>query len=172
MKKIIFCFFIILMVSAVSCKTTSTASGGGTSTPVASASNFDARTVTREQYNTTMEEVRSFIDGLNNTIRRRDYEGWKASLSPEYFAEISSPENLQRLSELPAMRTRNITLRTSHDYFQHVVVPARANSRVDDIEFVGSNRVKAFTIAIRAGEEQRLLLYDLEKIGNTWKIIN
>jgi len=71
------------------------------------------------------------------------------------------------------MRTRNIVLRTAEDYFQYVVVPSRADLRVDDIEFISRDRVKAFTITTsRAGEEQRLRLYDLEKIGNSWRIIN
>jgi len=72
------------------------------------------------------------------------------------------------------MKTRNIILRTPEDYFTNVVVPSRANSRVDDIEFIGTNRVKAFTVMqnSRTGEEQRLVLYDLEKVGNSWLIVN
>jgi hypothetical protein len=113
------------------------------------------------------------MEGLNQIIRRRDYNAWKAALSPEYFNKIASAENLQQVSELPAMKTRGITLKTAEDYFINVVVPSRANSRVDDIEFIGEHRVKAFTIMTNAsGEEQRLRLYDLEKTGNIWKIID
>jgi len=56
-----------------------------------------------------------------------------------------------------------------------VVVASRAETgvRVDDIEFISLNRVQAFTVTTnRAGEEVRLRLYDLEKIGNSWTIIN
>jgi hypothetical protein len=129
--------------------------------------------VSKEQYTSTKEDVQHFIEGLNQIIRKRDYNSWKASLSPEYFNKISSPENLEQLSEQPAMKTRRITLKTAEDYFINVVVPSRANSRVDDIEFIGENRVKAFTVITNtAGEEQRLRLYDLEKTGNIWKIID
>jgi len=134
---------------------------------------FNPYRVSQDYYNSTMEEVRHFITDLNEVIRNRNYNSWRAALSDEYFREISSPTNLQQLSEQPAMTTRKIVLRTPQDYFTHVVVPSRANSRVDLIEFVSRNRVKAFTITInRDGEEQRLRLYDLERIGNTWKIIN
>ena len=133
---------------------------------------FDPTRVSQDYYNSTREDVRQFVEALNRLIQNGDYEAWKNSLSPEYFAEISSPENLQRLSELPAMVTRRIVLRTPQDYFTHVVIPSRANLRVDDIEFISENRVKAFTINIIRGEEQRLRLYDLERIGNTWTIIN
>ena len=127
----------------------------------------------QEQYDTTMQEVRGFIDYLNRAISNRNYGAWRAALSDEHFAEISSPENLQMISELPAMRTRRIVLRTAEDYFIHVVVPSRANSRVDDIEFFGRDRVKAFSINTnRAGETQRLVLYDLERVGDSWIIIN
>jgi hypothetical protein len=134
---------------------------------------FDPSKVTQEQYSSTMDEVRTFIEELNRVIRSRNYNAWRAALSPDYFASISSQEKLQEISEQPAMKTRRIVLRSAQDYFTHVVVPSRANSRVDGIEFVGRNRVKAFTINTnRAGEEQRLLLYSLEKIGDSWKIIN
>ncbi|MDR1839501.1 MAG: hypothetical protein LBQ93_07995 [Treponema sp.] len=134
---------------------------------------FDPTRVTRQQYDTTREEVQQFIDELNRIIRNRNYDAWRARLSPEYFAEISSKEHLQQVSEQPAMRTRRIVIRTAEDYFIHVVVPSRANLRVDDIEFISRNRVKAFTVTTnKAGEEQRLRLYDLERIGNSWRIIN
>jgi len=149
------------------------------STPVRTPSveTFDPRTVTQIQYDTTKEEVQLFIKDLNRIIRNKNYNGWKTALSNEYFAEISSPENLERMSEQPALKNQKIVLKSAQDYFTNVVVPARTNNRVDetvdDLEFIGVNRVKVFTIRTSsAGEEQRLRLYDLEKIGNSWKIIN
>jgi len=129
--------------------------------------------ITQEYYASTLDDVREFIEELNAIIRNRNYNAWRAALSQEYYDEISSPENLRWISEQPAMLSRRIVLRNAEDYFINVVVPSRANSRVDDIEFVSMNRVKAFTVNTnRAGEAQYLRLYDLEKIGNSWKIIN
>ena len=140
---------------------------------VQSGESFNPISVSQEYYQSTMGDVQFFIEELNQIIRRRDYNSWKEALSLEYFEKISSQENLQEISAQPAMITRRIVLRNAEDFFIHVVVPSRANSRVDDIEFVSMNRVKAFTIMTnRAGEEQRLRLYDLEKTGNIWKIID
>jgi len=134
---------------------------------------FNPGTITKEQYNSTKEDVQHFIEELNQVIRNRNYSAWKAALSEEYFEEISSEENLQIISGQPAMKTRRIVLKTPEEYFLHVVVPSRANSRIDDIEFIDENRVKAFTVNTnRAGEEVRLRLYDLERFGDLWKIIN
>jgi hypothetical protein len=134
---------------------------------------FNPSQVTQQQYTSTMEDVQRFIENLNRIISNKNYGSWRAALSTEYFNEISSPANLKQLSEQPAMTTRKIVLRTPEDYFLHVVVPSRANSRVDDIEFIGQNRVKAFTVnKSRTGEETRLVLYDLERSGNSWIIIN
>jgi hypothetical protein len=133
-------------------------------------SNFSPTTA---QYNTTLDEVRHFIADLNTIIANRNYNQWRAALSDEYFNQISSPEFLQQISEQPALKNQNIVLKTPQDYFTHVVVPSRANSHVEDIEFIDTNRVKAYTVNTnRQGEEQRLLLYDLERIGDSWKIIN
>jgi len=140
---------------------------------VQTGTTFNPNQISKEQYAATMEDVRHFIEELNLIISRKDYSSWKAELSPEYFKKISSSENLRQVSELPAMKTRKITLKSVNDYFNYVVVPSRANSRVDDIEFISENRVKAFTIMTNAsGEEQRLRLYDLEKTGDIWKIID
>jgi len=178
--------FILIVIIAVSCGSNpkqeqkgeekaaeETGAQENTVQAVKPEENFNPSTVSRAYYDTTMDEVRQFINELNRIIRTQNYNSWRAALSDEYFKEISSQENLQQISQQPAMMTRRIVLRTPEDYFLNVVVPSRANSRVDYIEFISRNRVKAFTVTVnRAGEEQRLRLYDLEKIGNTWKIIN
>jgi hypothetical protein len=134
---------------------------------------FDPTKISQAQYNTTRDEVQKFIEEQNQIIRNKNFDAWKRSLSNEYFTRISSEENLKEISELPAMKTRRIVLKTPQDYFEYVVVPSRAELRVDEIEFISANRVKAFTITTnKAGEELRLRLYDLEKINNSWTIIN
>ena len=130
-------------------------------------------TVSQAQYDATMREVQQFITDLNNVIRNRDYPSYRAALSQARLNEISSQDFLQRVSQQPAMISQGITLKTAEDYFNHVVVPARANNRiderVDDLEFINRNRVVAYTIDTNG---RRLRLYDLEKIGNSWKITN
>jgi len=136
---------------------------------------FDPRAVSQEHYAATRDEVQRFIESLNQIIRNRNFNAWRDCLSPEYLANISRPEFLEELSESPALKTRRppIVLRSVQDYFTHVVVPSRANLRVDDIEFLGENRVRALAVrTLNSGEERREILYDLEKINNTWKIIN
>ncbi|WP_461252115.1 hypothetical protein, partial [Treponema sp. R8-4-B8] len=134
---------------------------------------FDPKKVSQEQYQSTIAEVQKFIEEQNKNIKNKNFDAWKNSLSPEYFAEISSEENLKRISAQPGMKSRKIVLKTARDYFDNVVVPSRADLHVEEIEFISANRVKAFTITTnKAGEEQRLRLYDLEKIGNSWTIIN
>lgn len=168
---------VIVAIALFSCVSVPDTTQGEAAADSSSAV-FDPTRVSQQLYNSTRDEVQQFIEGLNTQIQNRNYEAWKAALSPDYFAEISSTENLRRISAQPAMRSRNIVLRTPQDYFTHVVVPSRQNEdasafRVDDIEFVSINRVKAFTITNnRAGEEVRLRLYDLEKIENSWTIIN
>jgi hypothetical protein len=130
---------------------------------------FDPNTISQEVFDSTKVEVQQFITDLNRIIRGRNFNGWKAVLSPAFFREISSPEFLKVKSEQPAMKMRNIVLKTPQDYFNNVVVPSRANDRVDDIEFIGQNRVKAFTVHPSG---RYLLLYDLERMENSWLIIN
>ena len=130
---------------------------------------FDPQSISQEVFDSTKIELQQFIGDLNSIISKKNFNGWKAVLAPEFFEEISSPAYLQRASESAALKSRNVVLKTPSDYFTHVVVPSRATSRVDDIEFVSPSRVKAFTVNPNG---QRLRLYDLEHTGNTWLIIN
>ncbi len=130
---------------------------------------FDPRTVTKEEYDTTKIEVQQLIERLNQIIRNKDFSGWVAYLSPAYRESLSDPDFLAQVSESARLKNEKIVLRTLQDYFIYVVVPSRANDRVDDIEFIGQKRVKAYTVTPKG---QRLRLYDLEKRDGQWKIIN
>jgi hypothetical protein len=130
---------------------------------------FDPNSITEEVFNATKTDVQQFIGDLNNIIRTKDYKAWVDHLGEAYFSHISSPEYLGRISESARLKARQIRVSTPQEYFIHVVVPSRANDRVDDIEFVSPTRVKAFTITAK---NQRLRLYDLEWSDNRWKIIN
>jgi len=130
---------------------------------------FDPSSISQEEKDTTKTEIQHLIQRLNGIIRARNYNAWVSYLSPDYFAVISSPEYLDRISQSTVLVKQKIVLKSAQDYFNNVVVPARANDRVDDIEFISQNRVKAYTINNRG---ERLRLYDLEKVGNEWKINN
>jgi len=177
-SKKVFVLLTLIAILAVSCGSKPDSVKGGNESDIGDTEIFDPRRISQAHYTSTRDEVQQFIENLNTIIRNRNYQAWRACLSQDYFEEISSQENLRRISAQPAMRSRQIVLRTAEDYFIHVVVPSRNNPempdlRVDDVEFISMNRVKAFTITRnRAGEEVRLLMYDLEKVGNSWIIIN
>jgi hypothetical protein len=144
---------------------------------------FDPSTISAAQYDAVMEEVRALIEDLNRIIRARNFNAWVDHLSEEYYREISSPAFLEERTEdlfrRDQMVQRNLgrdprlvqrrVLRTPTDYFNLIVVPSRSNDRVDDIDFVEENRVKAYTVDSRGN---RLILYDLEIIDGRWKIVS
>ncbi|MDR2304853.1 MAG: hypothetical protein LBE10_09740 [Treponema sp.] len=133
------------------------------------APEFDPSTISEEARETTKADVQQYIGNLNRIIKAKDYQSWVSNLGEEYFAEKSSKEYLAQVSQAARMKTQKIVLNTAQDYFLHVVVPSRANDRVDDIDFVSPNRVKAYTIDAKG---RRLRLYDLEHTDDGWKIIN
>lgn len=130
---------------------------------------FDPASISPELFQSTKIDVQHFIAELNRIIRAKDYHAWVSNLEESYFQTISSADFLQQLSESAFLQSRHIVLKTPQDYFFQVVVPSRANSRVDDIEFISPTRVKAYTVSSGG---QRLRLYDLEHSGGGWKIIN
>jgi hypothetical protein len=161
--------FIPVLIIAISC-VSGTAKSQGTGSARDSTGGFDPSKISDEQRASTMQEVRVFINDLNKVISAKNYNAWKDALSPEYFERISSAENLRLLSEMPQMKAQKKVLKTPKDYFDFVVVPSRADSRVDEIEFLNLYKVKAYTK--KDGSTERMILYDLEKTGNMWKIVN
>jgi hypothetical protein len=144
---------------------------------------FHPGSISEAQYEAAKLEVQALIADLNQIIRARNFEAWVSHLAISYYEQISSraflderTEDLYRRDQIvaqnmgrdPRLVERRV-LRTARDFFTHIVVPSRSNDRVDDIDFVSENRVKAYTIDARGN---RLILYDLEIIGGKWMIAN
>ena len=130
---------------------------------------FDPLSITKEIFDSTKIDVQELISRLNGIIREKKFDEWILFLGTEYRQILSEPGFLARISSSAVLRKQGITLRDIRDYFMYVVVPSRAKDRVDDIEFIGQNRVKAFTIDTKG---RKLRLYDLEKTTSGWKIVD
>ncbi|MDR0539881.1 MAG: hypothetical protein LBG74_05185 [Spirochaetaceae bacterium] len=130
---------------------------------------FDPEHVPAEVKAAVQSDIVEYINELNNIIRRRDYREWIKRLSVDYQKKLNSAENLAQASKADRLKKNNIELTTLFDYFIHVVVPSRDHDRVDDIEFVNENRIKAFTLDRNS---RKLRLYELERSGGSWIIVN
>lgn len=128
---------------------------------------FDPKSVSEAVKTATIVDVRSFIDSLNQIIRRQDYDAWLTHLTDDYVKYYSDSIILAQYSEYPVIKGKGIKLKTLKDYFINVVFPARQNDKVDDIEFVGENQIKAITVSPKG---ERNILYLLEKRDDVWKI--
>lgn len=135
--------------------------------PAPASPAFDPSAVTKAVKDATFVDVRSFIDSLNQIIRRQDYDSWLSNLTEDYVRHYSDPDILKQYSEYPIIKGKGIKLQTLKDYFVNVVYPSRQNDKVDDIEFVGENLIKAITVSPKG---DRNILYMLERHGETWKI--
>jgi hypothetical protein len=130
---------------------------------------FDPLSISQELFDSTKSDVQRLIADLNRIIRAKNYNTWVSHLGKAYLDKISSEEFLASISAQPYLKNNKITLTSAKDYFEKVVVPSRTNDRVDDIAFVSQNRVKVYTVNDKG---ERLRLYDLENLGEGWKIIN
>ncbi|MFP3041088.1 hypothetical protein LQZ19_04625 [Treponema primitia] len=139
---------------------------------VENTADFDPKSITKEEFNSTKEEMQRLIEDINRIIRAKDYAKWINYLADDFIQTINSPAFLAELSESSRqLKGQNIVLKTSLDYFTYVVVASRENIRtdasLDDIEFLSHNRVKAYTINAR---KQRLRLFEFVRDGGAWKI--
>lgn len=130
---------------------------------------FNPESISAQVKETTFTDVKTLIQNLNSIIQSKNYEAWSSYLTYEYRMYYSDIDNLTRLSDSPVLKRLNIRLTNLQDYFLYVVYPSRQNDRVDDVEFLSENNIRAITVNPKG---ERLVLYNLEKIGDTWKIGN
>lgn len=122
--------------------------------------------VTREVFDQTFDDVKKFIDQLNDIIRAQDFDSWYRYLTPDFLVYHSNPEFLRQQNESRVLKSRGIVLKNLPDYFRFVVVPSRASVRLDDIFFLNENELEAIMIV----NSRRVTVYRLIKIDNEWKI--
>jgi hypothetical protein len=123
--------------------------------------------ITQEEYNRTFAEVEAVIDELNSTIKAKNMRKWESYLTPKFRAHVTSREFLTELNETPLLKRNNITITNLREYFDTVVVPSRANVRLDDLKFTDAQRVQAF---MTMNNKENILIYQLEKVNDAWKI--
>jgi hypothetical protein len=129
-------------------------------------SNEEFVEVSEAEYEKTFSEVEKTIERLNEIIRERNFSEWKKLLTERYVNTFSDPERLAKISETPVMRRNDIELTSLRDYFRWVVVPSRANARLDDLNFISEDQVEA----IMKVNGRRVILYELREVDGAWKV--
>lgn len=122
--------------------------------------------VSEEVFDQTFIEVEAVIAELNSLIRQEKYQEWLSYLTEDYREYYSSPEQLERYSQSERLQSAGIELETLEDFFLNVVVPSRANLRLDDLVFLDEKSVEAIMIV----RDQRISVYRLRLVDNEWKI--
>ncbi|MFP4430465.1 MAG: hypothetical protein ACOCW6_02795 [Spirochaetota bacterium] len=122
--------------------------------------------VSVEVYERTFSEIEETIAELNRVIQARDFRRWQENLTKKYVDTYSDPGMLRQVSETPILERNNIELNSLRDYFDWVVVPSRANARLDDLRFIQDDQVEAI-MEVRG---RQVILYQLTKVDDDWKV--
>ncbi len=122
--------------------------------------------VTEEVFVETFQAVEEVIGELNALIRAGQYDRWIGYLTEEYINTFSDPDLLAELSQSDRLQANGIVLEDLQDFFTEVVVPSRANLRLDDLVFIDEDQVEAIMVI----RDQRISVYRLRLIDNEWKI--
>jgi hypothetical protein len=130
---------------------------------------FDPKYPSAEIYTATLTDIQDFVRSLDNLIRAKNYDEWLNLLSPSYYELINSGEFLNTVSQQPRLKSQNIVLRNSQDYFLNVVTASRVDLQANDIEFLTITRVMVFTIDQK---NQRIRIYTLDKTPESWEIVD
>ena len=137
-----------------------------TSDPIVEVEPEPVYVPTETEYVQTFTKVEQLIVALNSIIRNQQYDDWLPYLTQEYLESLSDPAFLADVSERPILKNRGIELDSLEDYFAYVVVPSRANLRLDDLVFLSDGEVEAIMVI----GETRITLYRLVQVDGQWKI--
>lgn len=129
-------------------------------------SDTDTYTMGDEEYQETKKDLSKLVAELNRIIANRNYQEWLTYLTEEYKEYYSDPEVLKEYSESPLLKKYDIKLRSLKDYFDYVVVASRKDVHIDDIKALSENKVRAYMNV----NDNPIVVYTLEKMGDKWKI--
>jgi hypothetical protein len=130
---------------------------------------FDPKHPSVEIYTATLTDIQDFVQSLDHLIKAKNYAEWLKLLSPSYYELINSEEFLNTVSQQPRLKSQNIVLRNSRDYFLNVVAASRVDLQANDIEFLTMTRVMVFTIDQK---NQKIRIYTLDKTPESWEIVD
>ncbi|MBO7484598.1 MAG: hypothetical protein J6T84_00880 [Spirochaetaceae bacterium] len=126
---------------------------------------MEGTVVTLDEFQRTKKDILQVIAELNKIIKNKDYESWLDYLSPDTKEYWSDPVNLANVAtRLPV---KGIKIRNLKDYFNYVFIPARQNSRVEEIRYLSKNTVKA----VQPMEKEDLIFYTFENNGENWLLV-
>ena len=126
----------------------------------------DGYVMDEQEYEETKKDLAQLVSELNEIIASRNYSEWLTYLTDEYKDYYSAPEVLEEFSEAPVLKKYDIKLRSLRDYFNYVVVASRKNVKVDDIQAISPEKVKAYMYV----DGDPVVVYTLEKVDGRWKI--
>ncbi len=123
-------------------------------------------TMDNEEFQKAETDISKLIADLNAIIASKNFTDWEKHLSNDYIIYYSDPDVLKEKSESPLLKKYNVVLRTIEDYFNFVVVGSRQNVKLDEIKVIDKDRIKAYTYI----NSTPVIIYELIRIDNTWKI--
>lgn len=116
--------------------------------------------ISQDAFQKDKENIMSIIDELSTIMKQKDYDKWLKYVSPASKTYWSNPTNLANVaSRLPV---KGLKLKSMRDYFLYVFIPARQNSKVDEIRYVSTDVVKV----VEAKENEDIIYYLFEKSAN------
>lgn len=121
-----------------------------------SVSNLSGK-ISKDTFMEDKKDIMQTIEELNDIIKRRDYEAWLTYVSPSSKQYWSNPKNLAAVAN--RLPVKGINIRSMKDYFLYVFIPARQNSKVEEIRYVSPTVTKA----VEPKEDEDLIFYLFEK---------
>jgi len=113
--------------------------------------------ISKDEFVEDKKDIMLIIDELNEIIKNRDYNAWLTYVSPSSKQYWNNPKNLAAVAN--RLPVKGIKIRSMKDYFLYVFIPARQNSKVEEIRYVSPTITKA----VEPKKEEDLIFYIFEK---------
>lgn len=122
-------------------------------------------TVSKDSFQEDKKGIMETISELDEIIKNKDYNGWLKYISPKSKEYWSNPKNLANVAN--RLPVKGIKIRSMKDYFLYVFIPARTNSKVEEIRYISTTLIKA----VEPKEKEDIIYYIFEKsLSGDWQL--
>lgn len=116
-----------------------------------------AGSISKDEFQEDKKNIMEVIDDLAKIMKTKDYDAWLKYVSPSSKKYWSDPKNLATVaSRLPV---KGLKITSMKDYFLYVFIPARQNSKVEEIRYISTTVTKA----VEPRESEDIIFYLFEK---------
>ncbi len=122
-----------------------------------------SESISIKEFSDDKAAILAIIEKLSTIMENGDIDGWLEYIDADSKRYYSNPANLRKAQK--KLPNRLLELKNIGDYFKYVFIPARKQSKVDEIRYISKTNIKAVEVK---EDKSVIVYYFFTKSGDKW----